>query len=310
MFKKILATLFLFYSGIAYAWQPTNVVNIVVGFPPGGSTDLIARIIADGFTKHGIKSLVINKPGAGGVIATQQVAKSAQDGHTLLLTGTSFLINKILGNPGAQYDIFNDFTHLRAIGTVENRIYTNSKYVSGTLKDVIEETKINPEKYRWASTNPGAELTLMLLERRLNKKLTIVKYNGSAPALQDLAGGHLEIVIDSASGAFNSFSNNNNLRILGTVNEKNYDSRPSLDRYVNGVVTKSWFGLSAPRGVTQQIEIFYRNLIDKVLEDTEVKARLYVLGINITPQTPLEFFILNDEVRFNNILRPRQKIGK
>lgn len=301
MLKKLILIFGIFFGQSLYAWQPQQPINIVVGFPPGGSTDLIARIIADGFNSRGIKTTVINKPGAGSAIAVASVMQSPPDGYTVMLTGTSFLFNNLIGTPGIQYNLFNDFIHLNAIGIVENHIYANTNNVSGDLKYIIEDIKSNRKQYTWGITNPGAEFTVRLLQDKIKKPITIVRYNGSVPASKDLIGGHIDIVVDSGSGIFSRLIGKEPVKFIGTLNQKNSDSRDSLDQYVPGVITRSWFGLSLPAGINKDVEKFYRQLLASVLEDTRIKARLYVLGLNVGNGIELSELIRSDYNKFKHL---------
>jgi hypothetical protein len=180
------SALFLFaFSLSASAWQPKDTVQLVIPFPPGGSTDVIGRIVAEGLRSQGVSNiLVVNRPGAGGVIGTNSVIEDKADGHTILLTGTSFLFNRLQNTPGANYDLTKSLTHIGLIGTVPNHLYSRKGLDQVSLKEIIKQTK-QGKSYSWGVTNPGAEFTAQLIEAQLGVKLNIIPYKGSAPAITD-----------------------------------------------------------------------------------------------------------------------------
>jgi tripartite-type tricarboxylate transporter receptor subunit TctC len=273
--KKLMLGLLL-YAGLsmAHAWAPTGQVQLVVPFPPGGSTDVIGRIIADGLNANGIENIVVvNRPGAGGVIGTNYVINSTADGHTLLLTGTSFLFNKLQKTPGADYDPVNGMSHVGLIGIVPNHLYARSSLGQKNVVEVIKSLR-QGKQYAWGVTNPGAEFTAQLLAQKLGIKLVIVSYKGSAPAIQDLAGGHIDFVIDSGSSEVASgLVFTGKIRLIAVLNSKK-ESANTIDEHVNGVVTQSWFGLSLPKGTNDKIVEFYNTALNKVLNDPKIQQKL------------------------------------
>jgi tripartite-type tricarboxylate transporter receptor subunit TctC len=290
--KKIIAICLLSISMSAAAWQPKDNVQLVIPFPPGGSTDVIGRIIAEGLHKQGVANIVvINRPGANGVIGTNSVIESKPDGNTLLLTGTSFLFNRLQNTPGADYDLTKSLTHVGLIGTVPNHLYSREGLGNLSLKEIIHNIK-QGRQYTLGVSNPGAEFTAQLLEARLGTKLNIVPYKGSAQVIADLVGGHIDFVIDSGSSSAAAAAIGGKRINLVAVLEPKSTSTNTIDAVVPGVVTASWFGLSLPKNADSKIVTYYNQTLNAALKDPSVIEKLNNMSVNIKTGQPQVFIDL------------------
>lgn len=263
----------------SFAWQPTKTVDLIVGFPPGGSTDRVARVLVYGLEKHGLNVQIKNLPGAGGVISYRHVNTSNSDGHTLLLTGTSLMFSKLLNAPGTDYDILKGFTHLNAIGTVTNGIWSNPDKVKTDLNGIINDEQTGKKKYKWAVTNPGAKFTVLMLNSKLSNPVKLVEYKGSSPAVKDLLGGHVDIVVDSGSSVLSEFETKGQVVYQGSTSPKESDSK-SIENIVSGVVSFSFFGVSLPPNTDKSVVKFYTDKIQSVLNDKEIIDKIKQLGLS------------------------------
>jgi tripartite-type tricarboxylate transporter receptor subunit TctC len=290
--KKIIAFCLFVVSLSASAWQPKDAVQLVIPFPPGGSTDVIGRIVAEGLRSQGITNIVVvNRPGAGGIIGTNSVIEAKADGYTVLLTGTSFLFNQLQNTPGANYDLTKSLTHVGLIGTVPNHLYSRKGLDHMSLKEIIKQTK-QGKSYSWGVTNPGAEFTVQLIEAQLGVKLNIIPYKGSAPAITDLSGGHIDFVIDSgSSGVAASAVDGKRISLLAVLESKS-EANNTVDAVVPGVVTKSWFGLSLPKQADIAIVNYYNQTLNAALKDPIVVEKLNKLSVHTKPGTPKAFIDL------------------
>lgn len=290
--KKIIALCFFVVSLSVEAWQPKDTVQLIIPFPTGGSTDVIGRIIAEGLQNQGLITVVIvNRPGAGGTIGTNSVIESNADGHTILLTGTSFLFNRLQNTPGANYDLTKSLTHVGLIGTVPNHLYNREGLNNISLKEIIENIK-QGKQYNWGVTNPGAEFTAQLIESHLGVKLNIIPYKGSAPAITDLSGGHIDFVIDSgSSGAAAAALSSKRINLLAVFEPKS-EVNNSVDSVIPGVVTRSWFGLSLPKKTDVSIVNYYNHILNNALKDPITIEKLNRMYVNIKPGTPQSFINL------------------
>lgn len=282
--KKLLLSIFLALSMAAsHAWEPKKEVTIVVGFVAGGVVDNIARVIAERFTLQGYSTIVVNQPGATSAIAANRVARAAPDGHTLLLTSTGFLYNKILKAPAATYDTFNDFTHLKIIGTSEQRVFANTSTVNGDMAQVIDDIRSGRKDYTWAASNTATEFTIRLIEDQLKKQFTVVPYNGAPPMIADLIQGRIDIVVDSATSPMGQFIESGKVKVLASSTPK-HAGYTTIDQYLPGIVTHNWFGLSLPADAPDDIVNFYNDLITKSINHPDTKSKLVKLKVNLPDQ--------------------------
>jgi tripartite-type tricarboxylate transporter receptor subunit TctC len=307
MKKLIIGLVLSTFSMFSHAWEPKEDITIVVGFPPGGSTDQIARIMADGFLKKGFKTIVQNKPGAGSVIAAKHVMNSKPNGSVLFLTGTAFMYANLVGTVDADYDVVKGLTHLQNIGFVENHIFVNSNTVAGDLQTIIEDSASGRKSYSWGATNPGAEFTIRLIQERIKNQLTVVNYTGAAQAATNLLGGHVDIIIDSGTGPLSQGQSRPNIRFVGTANPKVGDTRDTIDRVLPGIITRSWFGLSLPADTPMPVVSFYNNLMTQVMSDPVNREQLQKLGLSVTPGISLEQVIREDYNRFRHLSKKNAK---
>jgi tripartite-type tricarboxylate transporter receptor subunit TctC len=307
--KKIIVFCLCMISLSAAAWQPKDTVQLVVPFPPGGSTDVIGRILADGLRTQGVTTIVVvNRPGAGGAIGTNSVIEASADGHTILLTGTSFLFNRLQNTPGADYDVIKSLTHIGMIGTVPNHLYSRQGLGNVSLKEIIKQTKQGKE-YSWGVTNPGAEFTVQLLEARLGVKLNIIPYKGSAPAITDLSGGHIDFVIDSgSSGVAAAAVTGKRINLLAVLEPKS-EANNTVDSIVPGVVTRSWFGLSLPKQADSAIVNYYNRMLNNALRDPDIIEKLNKMSVNIKSGQPQVFvdLIQSDYQKYVKIANESKK---
>lgn len=276
--KKIFLSLMLFVALPVLAWTPSKSVDIVVAFPAGGNVDRVARILSFGLEKHGVATQVKNQPGAGGVIGFKSVHNAAPDGYTLLLTPTSLMFSKLLNAPGTDYDILTGFTHLNAIGTVTNGIWSNPDRVKTDLAGILADEESGKKKYKWGVTNPGAKFTVLVINSKLKNPVQIVEYKGGPPAVKDLLGGHLDIVVDSGSSVLRQFEGKGQAVYHGSTSPKEEDAK-AIDNMLSGVISFSFFGVSLPPNTNKEIVNFYNAKLSTVLNDPEVKAKLKQLGI-------------------------------
>jgi len=302
--KKLLLSIFLTLSMTSlYAWEPKKEITIVVGFPVGGTVDNLARIMAESFTLQGYSTIVVNQPGAVGAIAANRVATSRPDGYTLMLTATANLYSKLLQQPGATYDILEDFSHLRTIGTVENRIYANPTKVPGDMRQVINDILSGRRNYTWGSPFAGGEFVIRLIEDQIRQPITHVSYNGTVPLIPDLVEGRIDLVVDSGVSPLNRFVESGKLKVLATTNTKTAN-QITVDQYLPGIVTHSWYGVSLPANAPDDMIKFYNDLIVKSINRPITKEKLLNLGLQLPDQnsTLLVSLIKRDLIRFRPLV--------
>jgi len=261
---------------------PTRPVRLVVGYAPGGSTDIVARIVTPGLAERlGQSFIVENRPGAGTNIATENVVKAAPDGYTLLMIGVSSTINATL------YDKLN-FVFLRDIAPVASVVrqtqvvLAHSSAPVATIPELIAYAKANPGKLTMASSGVGSfgHLAGELIKMMAGIDLVHVPYRGAGPALTDLLGGQVQTSVIGLAGALDQVRSGK-LRALAVTAATRSDvlpDVPTVGESVPGYEASDWFGVGAPSHTQPAIVERLNGEIAAVLADASVVARFASLG--------------------------------
>ena len=289
----VLAASFLFCS-VAFAQNyPAKPIRIVVGYPPGGSGDFTTRIIADELGKELQASIIVeNKPGAGGSIASEFVAKATPDGYTLLNQG-NHAINKNLYKNLAYDD--KDFIPVCrvAVGTTIMVVGSNSQF--NTAKDLIAYAKANPGKLFSASAGFGSapHLASVGFEAAAGVKFTTIQFKGGGPASQSLLAGDTQVMF-ATSPTVMGFIKGNRMRPLLVTLPKGSPSIPGIpggdDAGVPGFESTFWFGLYAPAGTPMEIVRRLHAAAAKGLAKQDVKDKIALQGMDASPSASPEAF--------------------
>src|SRR6185436_19556092 len=259
-------------SGLKAADYPTRPPHIIVGYPAGGSTDIVARLIGDWLSKRlGQQFIVENRPGAGNNLATEAVTKAAPDGYTLILVNPANTINASL------YKNLN-FVFLRDIDPVAG---------------VITYVKANPDKVNVASSGNGTSIHLSgeLFKMMTGIKMTHVPYKGSAPMLTDLLGGQVQITFDNLPSSIQHIKAGK-LRALAVTTAKRSDELPDVPTVaetVPGYEASAFFGFGVPHGTPKEIVDRLNAEINLALKDPAILAKLKDLGGTPIPGSPADF---------------------
>lgn len=275
------ALVFFFATGIAFAqpqWPAKN-VRIVVPFPPAGAVDVIARQIGDGLTKDGASVIVENKPGASGAIGAIDVARSAPDGRTLLVTINSFAtltphLMKMTINPLAEL--------APVIETSRNALVLvgNTNVPAKTLPELIAYVKSKPRSVNYASYASGSisHLGGLLLNDRAGTDLGHVAYKGSAPAMNDLLGGHIPLMFDNMVGS-RPLLQNGRIRGFAVASAARHPMAPDVPTfrelgYPEMEVLAAWILVFAPKGTPLELIENINRVIGKTIDREQFRARL------------------------------------
>jgi tripartite-type tricarboxylate transporter receptor subunit TctC len=301
MLKRLIcaAAAMLALSGAAVlanaADYPERPVTIVVGFPPGGASDILARIIADKLgSLLGQPFVVDNRPGAGGNIAGEVVAHAAPDGYTLLLGNNAILATNASLYAKIGFDPVNDFAPISLIGTQANVLVVNLNVPAHSLAELIALAKANPGKLNFASSGYGqaAHLAGELFKSQAHIDIVHVPYKGSAPALEDVIAGNDQMMFATSSGVM-GFLANGQVRALAVTTLKRTAALPDVptmdEAGLPGFEATTWHGLVAPAGTPHDIiETLHRAIVE-TLKDPEVQRKLAALGIDLVGNSPDEF---------------------
>lgn len=272
------------------AFPGGRTVKLVVPFPPAGATDIIARLWAERIGQiWGTNLVVENKPGAGGNIGTEQVAKGEQDGTQLLIASVGMATNQFL-YPKLTYDPVADFKPLSLLALVPNLLVVGNHVQARTVAELIAFAKANPGKLTYGSSGIG---TSVHLSGELFKKLTgtdmvHLPYRGTAQATQDLIGGRIDLIFDNITQAV-SHVRNGSIRALGITTAKRSPTAPEfapVAETVPGFDVSSWFALFAPKGTPDEVMARLSADTMTVMADPRVKERMAALGAEIVASSP------------------------
>src|SRR6187402_821826 len=288
--RKILATLALGLAvvtgALAQAW-PSKPVTLLVPFPPGGSTDLIARTLGAKLQeKLGGTFIIDNKAGAGGTVGAAQAKRSAPDGYTIFVSSLGpFVIGPhLVKNPG--YDPLKDFDYITVAVQAPNVLTVPASSPHKSLADVIAFHKANPGKMSFASAGNGTSdhLTAELFWQETGTKGVHVPYKGGAPAMQDLLGGTVDATFMNINTGLPNIKAGK-LRALAITSSKRSPLLPDVPTMeelgYKGVTVYSWQAFAVPKGTPADVKANLRDGILAGLNDPAVKAKLLELGFEI-----------------------------
>ena len=274
---------------------PTKSIRIVVPFPPGGATDILARDVAQKLTEAwGQQVIVDNRPGAGGNIGSELVAHSAPDGYTLEMgTVGTHAINASL-YAKMPYDHVKDFAPVILVAGVPNVLVVNLGVPANSVAELIAYAKANPGKLNFASSGNGTSIHLSgeLFKVMAGVQMTHVPYKGSAPALQDLLGGQVQLMFDNLPPSLPQIKAGK-LRALAVTSLTRAPAIPDVPTVAEaglpGFEASSWFGILAPAGTPPAIVARINAEIAKWLATPEAKEKLAKQGANAAGGTPDDF---------------------
>ncbi len=299
------------FAGIASAQTyPDRPITLVVPYPAGGGNDVLGRLVAERMSKAlGGTIIVENRGGAGGTIATRQVAKSAPDGYTLLIATSSLAINPAL-YPNVGYDPIKDFAPIGLLASGANVVLVHPSVPANSIAELIALAKKEPGKLNFASTGSGSSVHLAaeLFAAMAGIKINHVPYRGSGPALNDLLGGHVTMMfatVPSAAG----IAKGDKVRALAVSSAKRSVAFPDLptiaEAGLTGYVAELHYGLVAAAGTPRPIIDRLNAALRAALDDPTLRERLAREGAVPLPSTPEEYAadIAAEEQMWGKIVR-------
>lgn len=293
----------------AFAAYPDKPIRLVVPFAPGGGTDLIARSLAAGMTQAlGQTVLVDNKPGAGTIIGTDAIAKSAPDGYNLLVATFAHAVNPSL-QPRLPFDTFKAFTPVILLGRGPNVLVVRPDSPYKSVKDLIAAAKANPGKLTYASQGVGtsAHLAGEMFNNLAKVEMTHVPYRGAGPALNDLLGGQVDMIFGTAA-AVSNFLDSGKLRALAVTTAQPSPSIkgvPTIGETVPGYVVESWYGLYAPAGTPSDVIAKLNAAAAKAAYSPDFSKKVEQEGLVISAGAPTELgsYVQSEELRWRKIVK-------
>ena len=279
---------------IAAEPYPSKPVRIIVGFPPGGATDLVMRMMAPKYTQLLKEQFIVdNRPGANGVIGTDLAAKAAPDGHTIHLAtiGTLVISPAITKVP---YDPFKDLAPVSQVVSLQNIFIVHPSLPVKTLKDLIALAKSKPGKFNFASSGNGSpgHLAAELFENMTKVDMVHVPYKGGGPAMTDLIAGHVEIFVAVISTAVPQVKAGK-ARALAVTGAKRAEALPDVptvaETGLKGYEATNWYGLVVPSATPKPIIDRLNEATVKILNMADIRKSLLDRGIEAAPSSPEQF---------------------
>jgi tripartite-type tricarboxylate transporter receptor subunit TctC len=274
---------------------PTRPITLVVPFAPGGSASIAARVVADRMSEALGQQIVIdNRGGAGGTVATRAVARAAPDGYTLLLATSATVGTAPSMFPSLGYDPRKDFEPIGQIATTPNVIVVHPSFPARSLAELIRVGRETADPIPYGSPGPGTlnHLTVELIAYRTGMKVAHVSYKGAGPALNDLLGGHIRVLI-SAIPNIHSHVAVGTVRALAVTGANRSSLLPAVPTFAEaglpGYDVPLRWGLAAPTRTAQAIVDKLNRTLNLALASDDVRQRLAIEGAEPQPTTPAEY---------------------
>jgi tripartite-type tricarboxylate transporter receptor subunit TctC len=295
----------LLVAGAAFGQEyPTRPINMIVGFPPGGSTDATARILQDPMSAALGQQIVIdNRGGAGGTTGAAAVANAAPDGQTLLLTvNASITMNKFL-QKNFPFDPKKALEPVALLNDVVLVLAVNSELPVHSVAELIDYAKKNPGKLSYGSSGVGSghHICGELLKQKTGIDMVHVPYRGGGPAIQDLVAGQIQVAFGTLPAVL-PHAASGKIRIIAAAEKKRIPELPdipTIDETVPGVINIGWSGIMAPAGTPKPVIEKLNRVANDALKQPGVVEKLSVQGLHVMAATPAEFgTMISDEIDY------------
>ena len=288
---------------------PSKPVRLVAAFPAGGTSDVIARLLAEQMGPAlGQPVVVENRVGSNGMIGTDYVAKSVPDGYTILLAPSGHAINNSL-NPNVPYDPIKDFTMITLIGTVPMVVTVNPGVPANSLRELIELARAKPGAVNFGSGGPGSsnQLATELFTSMAGIRMTHIPYKGDTPGIADLLGGHIALIFLNTPAALPLVKGGKARALAITSAERSplLPDVPAVAESLPGYAAGSWHGIFGPAGVPPEIVKRLNTEFVAVIRAPAVSAKLRGMGVNVVGNSPEAFteFVRAEIVKWAQVIK-------
>jgi tripartite-type tricarboxylate transporter receptor subunit TctC len=290
---------------------PDRPVRVVIPWPPGQATDLAARIVGEKLSQQlGQPFVFDNRPGAGGAIGTEAVAKAAPDGYTLLASSSGPM--SIMPNlQKIPYDPLKDLSPISLTARAPFALIVNPSFPAANAREFVAMVRANPGKYTFASSGTGATAHLFgeLFNSMAKLNAVHVPYKGSAPALTDLIGGQVTYAIETVASVLGHYKSGR-VKVLGVTTARRTASMPDVPALaeaadIPGYDVAAWIGYHAPAGTPRTIVVRLANEILKAMQAPDMRERYIALGLDQATSTPdeLAVYMRTEQERYGTIIR-------
>jgi tripartite-type tricarboxylate transporter receptor subunit TctC len=292
------------------AWPAGKPIRVIVPYPPGGFTDVTARVVAQKLQERLGTSVVIdNKPGANSIIGVDALAKAAPDGHTFAVVIAAYAANTTL-YAKLPYDPRKDLQAVSLIGVSPLVAAVNNDAPFKTAAELVAYAKRNPGRISYGSSGNGsaAHLTTELLKSLTQSYMVHIPYRGAAAAQADLMGGQIQLLLDAAQGLINP-GKTGKVRLIGVASDKRLPVLPEVPTFVEqgvaGFTGSTWAGMLAPAGTPGDIVRRVATEVAAIVKLDDVRARLDAMGTIPAGSTPAEFesFIASETAKWGKVIR-------
>lgn len=296
-------------TGWAAADYPSKPVRIVVGFSAGGTTDVVARIMAKELTESlGQTFMVDNRPGGGSNIATEAVKAAASDGYTLLFVAVTSAINQTL-YPNVKFDLNRDFEAVALGAKVPNILVVHPSVPANNVKEFIDWARTNNDKIAYASSGSGTSIHMAgeMFKVRTGLKTQHIPYKGSAPAVTDLIGGQVQFMFDNMPASWPHVQSGKLKALAVTSLDESslLPGVPALSKQIKGFAIDTWWGLVAPAGTPADVVDKLSKAFADALKDPETQKRFATLMAEPVPTTSKQFddFMAAERAKYGPVVK-------
>jgi len=296
---------------------PTKPIRLVVPFPPAGATDILSRELARLLSERLKQQVIVdNKPGAGGALGSDIVAKSAPDGYTIqMATSSTHSIGPSL-NPKIPYNAQTDFTPVAHVADATNVLVVSPHVKAGNVAELVREIKANPGKFNFGSSGNGTivHLTGELFKSMTDTYIVHIPYRGTALVIPDMVSGQIQILFDNVASALPHIKDGR-VKALAVTSLKRsplLPNVPTVAETVPGFESSTWFGVFGPKNLPPEVVQRLNAEINAVLRTPEFQERLRTLGYDAAGGTPADFakVVANDTAKWARLIKERRITGE